>query len=243
MVKLSGAKAIASAMKECGVEYFFFMMAGGINAVTPEMQKLGINTIMCRNEKSATNMADGYARVARKPAVCYGQHGSAAAILASMMFEAEYAHSPVVALTSSHSYMRRDMWDYQATYEMNYFEPTCKFNVDVTDVSRLADYMRTAIQMAVSGCPGPTHVNYMDNLPAAVGEMPEIYGDKTFLTFPPFRPRAEIERVAEAAKLLANAKRPVLFCGTGVHWSGAYDEVKQLAELLAIPVATNYGGK
>jgi acetolactate synthase-1/2/3 large subunit len=76
-----------------------------------------------------------------------------------------------------------------------------------------------------------------------VTEMPEIYGDKNFLTFPPFRMRPEHRKVVEAAKLLTNAKSPVILCGSGIHWSDAYDEVQELAELLSIPVATVYGGK
>ncbi len=228
-------------MKECGVEYFFYVMGGMM--IYSQINDAGVKTVLCRNEKAATNMADGYARITKKPTFCYSQHGAAAAILASMLYEPMFAHSPVVALTGSYPTLRRDQWSYQECYEMKYFEQTCKFNVDVTNVSRLAEYLRTAIQVAVSGCPGPTHVNMGTDMAAFKTDMAEIYGDKTFLTFPPFRPQPEPERVAEAAKLLADAERPVMVCGTGVHWSGAYDEVKALAESLVIPVVTNYGGK
>jgi acetolactate synthase-1/2/3 large subunit len=240
-VKLSGAEAIGKAMKECGVEYFFYVMGGMM--IYSQIENAGVKTVLCRNEKSATNMADGYARITKKPTVCYGQHGAAAAILASMMYEPMYAHSPVIALTASYPTLKKDQWSYQECYEMKYFEQTCKFNVDVTDVSRLAEYMRTAIQVAVSGCPGPTHVDIHTDMADEVAEMPEIYGNKTFFKVPPFRPRAENERVAEAARLLANAEKPVMVCGSGVHLSGAYDEVKALAELLTIPVVTNPNGK
>lgn len=238
---MSGAEAIGRAMKECGVEYFFYVMGG--MRIYSQIEDAGVKTVLCRNEKAATNMADGYARVTKKPTVCYSQHGAAAAILASMMYEPMYAHSPVIALTGSYPTLKKDSWSYQECYEMKYFEQTCKFNVDVTDVSRLAEYMRTAIQVAVSGCPGPTHVNMHLDMAGAVAEMPEIYGNEVFLRFPPFRPRAEPERIAEAAKLLANAERPVMVCGNGVHLSGAYDEVRELAELLTIPVVTNPNGK
>jgi acetolactate synthase-1/2/3 large subunit len=76
-----------------------------------------------------------------------------------------------------------------------------------------------------------------------VTEMPEIYGDKNFRTFPPFRTRPERGKIVEAAKLLANTERPVMLCGSGIHWSDAYDEVRELAEVLSIPVVTVYGGK
>src|SRR4030042_5188093 len=105
-VKLSGADAIAKAMKESGVEYFFYVM-GGMRIYDP-IENAGIKTIMCRNEKSATKMADGYARITKKPTVCYGQHCAAAMILASMLYEPMYAHSPVVALTGSYPPLTKD---------------------------------------------------------------------------------------------------------------------------------------
>lgn len=240
MVKMSGDVAIARAIKECGVDYLFHVAGGILIPGFSAIEDAGVKMVLCRNEKAACNMADGYARVTKKPTVCYGQHGAAAAILASMLYEPMYAHSPVVALTPST--LQRDRWQYQECYEMPYFEATCKFNVEVTDVGRLAEYIRAAIQIAVSGCPGPTHVNVHLN-PRATAEMPEIYGDKRFFRVPPFRPRAEPESVAEAAKLLASAERPVIACGSGVHLSGAYDEVRELTELLTIPVVTNTQGK
>jgi acetolactate synthase-1/2/3 large subunit len=229
-------------MKECGVEYFFIGGGGALVSAYPSIEKAGVKIVMCHNEKAATNMADGYARVTKKPTFCYGQHGAAAHILASMLYEPMYAHSPVIAITPT--ILARDRFQYQECYEMKYFDETCKFNVEVTDPSRLAEYVRTAIQIAVSGCPGPTHLNLRIGMRGGKEvEMPDIYGDKTFLKVPPFRPRAEAERVAEAAKLLADAQRPVMMCGSGVHLSGAYDEVKALAELLSIPVITNHPGK
>ena len=240
MVSLSGEMAVAKTLKECGVDYFFYVTGGMM--IYPAIENEGINTVLCRNEKATCNMADGYARVTKKPTLCYAQHGAAAAILASMLYEPMYAHSPVIALTGSTPTRTKDLWQYQECYEMPYFDATCRFNVDVTDVNRIVEYLRTAIQIAVSGCPGPTHVNMHLDMAGAKAEMPEIYGNKTFFKVPPFRPRAEPERVADTARLLASAERPVMVCGSGVHISGAYDEVRELAELLTIPVVTNTKG-
>ena len=240
-MKLSGAEAIARAMREAGVEYFFYVMGGMM--IYRQIEEAGVKTILCRNEKSATNMADGYARVTGRPTVCYGQHGAAAAILASMLYEPMYAHSPVVALTGSYPTAKKDSFSYQECYEMKYFEPTCKFSADVTDAGRLAEYMRTACQVAVSGCPGPTHVSMHTDMAGRVEEVPEIYGNDVFRRVPPFRPRAEPERVGDAARLLVEAESPVIVCGGGVHLSGAYEELLALAEALMIPVVANPSGK
>lgn len=241
-VNISGGAAVATALRECGVDHSFYV-SGGMGATFYKELEKEMNMVLCRNEMAACCMADGYSRMTKKPSVCYSQHGAAAAILASTLYEPMSAHSPVVALTGSVPTSRKDRWYYQECYEMPYFESTCKFNVDVTDLSRLAEYIRIAVQIAVSGCPGPTHVNIHTEMADAVVEMPEIYGDKTFFKAPPFRPRAELERIAQAAKLLTNAERPVIVCGSGVHISGAYNEVRELAELLTVPVVTNYKAK
>ncbi len=139
-VKMSGGIAVARTMMECGVDHFFYESGGVISdIVSNELDRLGGHPILCRNEKAATNMADGYSRITNKPSVCYGQAGAAAMILASMMYEPMYAHSPVIALTGTHSTGDRDRWDYQECYEMRSFDSTCKFNADVTDLSRIAE--------------------------------------------------------------------------------------------------------
>ncbi|MGA2784637.1 MAG: thiamine pyrophosphate-binding protein [Candidatus Bathyarchaeia archaeon] len=241
-VRMTGGAAVAKALKECGVDHMFYV-TGGMGAAFYKELEQTVNMVLCRNEKTACNMADGYSRVTRRPSVCYSQHGAAAAILASMLYEPMYAHSPVVALTGSVPIARKNQWYYQDCDEMHYFDSTCKFNVDVTDLGRLAEYVRTAVQVAVSGCPGPTHVNMHTDMSDLTGEMPEVFGDKRFFRVPPFRPRAESERVMEAAKMLAKAEGPVIICGSGVHISEAYDEMRELAELLTIPVVANYKGR
>jgi acetolactate synthase-1/2/3 large subunit len=241
-LKLSGEEAVAQAIRECGINYFFYV-EGAMAKLFPTIESQGVNTILCRNEKAACSMADGYSRVTNRPSMCFAQHGAAAAILASLLYEPMYSHSPVIALTGSIPTLEKDQWRFQECYEMPFFEPTCKFSADVTDVSRLPEYIRTATQIAVSGCPGPTHVNMHNDMATMIAEVPEVWADKIFHVAPPFRPRAERDKVEQAARLLAGADRAVMICGSGIHLSGAYDEVRELAELLALPVATNYAGK
>jgi len=241
-VKLNGASAIAKTLAECGVRYFFYMSGGMGSSFYKELEK-STKMVLCRSETAACLMADGYSRITKEPSVCYSQHGAAAAILASALYEPMASHSPVVALTGSVPVNRKDRWYYQDCNEMPYFQATCKFNVDVTDVSTLAQYICTATQIAVSGCPGPVHVNIHTDMADAMAKMPETHGDKAFRKVPPVRPRAEADKIAQAAKLLVRAARPIIVCGTGIHLSGAYDELRELAEVLTIPVATNYRGK
>lgn len=241
-IKLSGAQSAVRAIEECGIDHFFYV-EGGIFPLFPEIAASKVQAVLCRNEKGACLMADGYARVSRKPTMCYAQHGAAAAILASVMYEPNFAHSPVVAFTGSTPTMAKDQYSYQECYEMPYFDSTCKLNIDVTDVSRIPEYIRIGTQIAVSGCPGPVHIGIHNDMGDKTAEMTKVQGDETFYSVPPFRPTAEPDRVIQAANLLIGARNPVMVCGSGVHLSGAYEEVRAIAELMSIPVATNYNGK
>jgi acetolactate synthase-1/2/3 large subunit len=203
-----------------------------------ELEK-SVRMVLCRNEMAACLMADGYSRITKEPAVCYSQHGAAAAILASTLYEPMASHSPVIALTGSVPANRKGRWYYQDCNEMPYFQSTCKLNVDATDPKKLANYIRAAAQAAVSGCPGPVHVNIHPDTVNATVAVRDTH--RAFRKTP--TPRAAADKIAKAAKLLITAERPVIVCGSGIHLSAAYDELKELAELLTIPVATNYRGK
>lgn len=240
---MKGREIIVKTAKACGIKYLFYV-PGGMTTLFDEFAKEeGINMVLCRSELGAANMAHGYSRVTNEPSIAYGQYGTAAALIGAVIYESQYAHSPVVALTGATPTYQKDMWMYQELYEMPYFDYSTKYNVDVTDIERLGDYLRVAIQESVSGCPGPTHVNVHVDMAELEADVPEPYEDLTFKAHPPFRPLASLDKIEEAARLLANAERPVLITGTGVHLSNAYDEVRELAEILSSPVATNVKGK
>jgi acetolactate synthase-1/2/3 large subunit len=241
-VMSNGASSIARALAESGVRYFFYVSGGMGSAFYKELEKK-TRMILCRNEMATCLMANGYSMITKEPSACYSQHGAAASILASVFYEPMASHSPVIALTGSVPTNRKHRWYYQDCDEMPYFQSTSKFNVDVTDLNTLPQYIRIAVQIAVSGCPGPVHVNIHNDMVETITETTEIQRDKTFRKVPLVRPRAEKDQITKAAKLLLSAERPIMVCGSGVHISEAYDQVRQLSELLTIPVASNYRGK
>lgn len=241
-MRMKGKEIVAKTAKAYGIKYVFYV-TGGMSTLFEEMAKEGFNMVLCRTELGAAGMAHGYSRVAREPCIAYGQYGAAAGLIGAMLYESQYAHAPVVALTGATPTFQKDRWLYQELYEMPYFQVSTKYNVDVTDVERLGDYLSVAIEESVSGCPGPTHVNMHVDMAELEAEVPEPVVDKAFLKFPPFRPLADQDKIIEAARLLANAERPFIIVGTGVHLSEAYDEVRELAEMLSAPVATNFKGK
>jgi len=242
MVKMTGAKAIAKTMEKHGVEYFFHV-SGGMTGLFVEIEDAGIDLMLARSEKGAAYIADGYARVAYRPGVCYGQAGPGAINLAAGISEAYWTCTPLIALTGSTSLEHLYKFQYQELQEMPLFEPTTKWNAEIYGPGRAGEIMRDAFRIATSGSPGPVHINLHYAAANDEGDSPESYGSKKHSGYPAGRSRPDPEDVIKLTKILAAAERPVIIAGGGSIISQAWDEVVRLAEALMIPVATTLSGK
>ena len=134
---------------------------------------------------------------------------------------------------------------YQEIDDVPAFEPVTKFNATVDDVARFPDMVRQAFRVAVSGTPGPVHLQFRGNegqLDQDEAEMEPLV-EPQFARVPPFRPEPDAASVRAALEVLQEAERPVIVAGGGVRASGAGAELVALAEALQIPVATSLNGK
>ncbi|MCX5909985.1 MAG: thiamine pyrophosphate-binding protein, partial [Deltaproteobacteria bacterium] len=161
-------------------------------------------------EKAAAYMADGYARAGRRPGVCMSQSVGAANI-ASGLQDPYLGGSPVIAITGRAIPTAQHRNAYQEIIHTPLFEPVTKFNVVLESPAQLPYLLRQAIREAMSGTPGPVHLD----LGGIRGEMIELAeGDwsaiieEPFTHLPPFRPEPEPGLVEEAAQILKNAERP-----------------------------------
>jgi acetolactate synthase-1/2/3 large subunit len=203
-----------------------------------------IKRLHVHGEKSAAYMADGYARATGRPGVCMAQVIGALNLAAGLR-DAWLAHSPVIAMTGGREPRTKFRKVYQEVDDMPAFEPVTKFNATVDDVSRFPDMVRQAFRAAVSGTPGPVHLQFRGNegqVDAEEAEM-EPLCEPQFSQVPPFRPEPDHASVLAALAHLQAAERPVIVAGGGVRASGAQADVVALAEALQIPVATSLNGK
>jgi acetolactate synthase-1/2/3 large subunit len=219
------------------------MVTGGDQELWIALRDAEIDMVLGRSERASACMADAYARLTERPAFTYGQWGPGAAVLVGGIVDAFWASTPVIAITSASSTRTRFKSGYQEIHQWPLFEPVCKLNVEVPAASRLADVLRTAYRTAVSGNPGPVHIDVTSAILAEDAGDVDIYAEAEFTTVPPFRPQPDTIAVERAVELLQRARRPIIFAGAGVLRSHAWDELVGLAEDLRIPVATTMGGK
>src|SRR5579872_5645804 len=243
--KMTGAQCLADMLKGYGVTHVFHVPAV-LRSTYAEMERreTGIKRLHVHGEKAAAYMADGYARASGKPGICMAQVIGALNLAAGLR-DAWLAHSPVIAFTGGREPKTKFRKVYQEIDDLPAFEPVTKFNATVDDVARFPDMIRQAFRVAVSGCPGPVHLQFRGNEGQVDAEEAELEPlvEPIFAQVPPFRPEPERAGIMAALALLQAAERPVIVAGGGVRASGAATELVELAQALQIPVATSLNGK
>jgi len=244
MALKTGAVFLAEQLEAYGVTHVFMVPAILRRTLVEIEMRTKIKRLHVHSEKSAVYMADGFARAAGRPAICMAQVIGALNIAAGLR-EPFLANSPVIAFTGGRSPKTKFRHVYQEIDDVPAFEPVTKFNATIDDVERFPDMLEQAYRNAVSGCPGPVHLQFQGNeghIDLEAGNLEPIT-DMRFDSIPPFRPQAEKKDIERALDLLQQAERPVIVSGGGVKHSKAGPQLLKLAESLRIPVATSLNGK
>src|SRR5712672_3096818 len=242
--KMSGAECLADMLKGYGVTHVFHVPAVLRKTFAVMETRTAIKRLHVHGEKAAAYMADGYARASGRPGICMAQVIGALNLAAGLR-DADLAISPVIAFTGGRDPKTKFRRVYQEVDDVPAFEPVTKFNATVDDVARFPDMVRQAFRVAVSGTPGPVHLQFRGNegqVDAEEADMEPLV-EQQFARVPPFRPEPEDGSVLALLKILQDAERPVIVAGGGVRASGAGRELVALAEKLSIPVATSLNGK
>lgn len=243
MPKFTGARFIAETVHGYGLTHVFYMPYIMPEAIL-EMDKLGVTAIQSHGEKAAAYMADAYARVRRGPSLVMAQSVGAANLAAGLQ-DAYLACSPVIALTGRERQHHLQRNSYQEV-DHKPFAAVTKYSAYVPAAETLPVYLRQAFRSAVSGTPGPTHLDLegIAGLTISDGELDaEVVVEQQFTQVPAFRPVADAASIDQALQLLNGASRPVIVAGGGVTASDAREELIGLAEKLSIPVATALNAK
>ena len=236
---LTGSQILCRVLLEQGVDLLFGYPGGAIMPfyhALPEYPAL--RHVLVRHEQAAAHAADGYARATGRAGVCIATSGPGATNLVTGLATAHMDSTPVVAITGQvpRAMMGRDA--FQETDIIGITQPITKHSVLVEDVEELADAVRQALAIAVEGRPGPVLVDIPKDVQQAKAEWRDADG-AGWQGKPAPTP---VSSLAEAVRLIAAAERPLIMAGHGIILSGAYEELRVLAERTGIPVITTLLG-
>ncbi len=242
---VTGAEYLARSLAANGTSHVFFIDAV-LRRTLIELGTLGVQRVLGHSEKAVAYMADGYARIAGKPGVCFAQ-SVGAANLASGLQDAYLGRVPVIAMTGQKQPSMQHRNAYQEIPHQPMFSSVTKFSARVDAASDLPRLMRQAWRESMTGTPRPAHLD-LNGLQAEVIEAGMVneapVADPAFqLGMPPHRPTPSDDDIQRAATALLAAKRICIVAGEGAAASQAGAELLAVAEALAAPIATSLGGR
>jgi len=243
MPRLNGGEIIARYLEKEGVEYLVGIPGHGSTNLLDAFNDSEVEVIQPRHEQGATHLADGYARASGNPLAVFTSIGPGATNTVTGAATAYVDSIPMVIFTGApqtHEYGEGILQEIERQKPGDFpsvMEPVTKQSFVVDDVERLPRILRRAFQTALSGRPGPVHIDVpMDVQGAAADvELPEPTEHR-----PHSRPGGDPDTVSDAADLLAEADRPVIVPGGGTMLAEAWDEVQELAEHLQAPVIPTF---
>lgn len=248
MTKLTGSQVVAQTLKNYGVEYVAGIPGHGIWTLTDAFleDESKLKFIQVFHEQSAVHLADGYYRVSGKPMVAVTSIGAGASNTVIGMATAYTDSTSVMLLTGGPpTHMRgHGLLQELERYTDNDFpkiaEAVSKRHWVATRVEEMPFIMHRAWSSMVTGRPGPVHIEIPMDVQAEAAEV-NLHAIEERVPVGKVYP--DPDAVAAAAKVLRDAKRPVLVIGGGVITGEAWSEVKELAETWKIPVVTTWNGK
>jgi acetolactate synthase-1/2/3 large subunit len=249
MAQINGAEALVRCLIEEGVRYVFGIPGDQCNPITDAIYRLGgkagLKFVTTRHEQAAAHMADAWARVTGEPGVCLGTVGPGVADLVPGVYPAWADSVPMVVLGAQNQTWRcyPEHGSMQALDQVTLMTPITKWRALVNDVRRMPELVQLAFRAATSGRPAPVYLDLPSNVVC------NKIDSEACPILPPQRYRATTPPVADsglieqAAEMLANAQWPLIHTGSGALRSGAWAEVRELAEYLSAAVTTSQGGR
>ncbi len=231
---MKACDAIAEILKREGVDVLFGYPR---NALLEAAARADIRTIIPRQERTGLHMADALSRLTRgeRIGVFCCQHGPGTESAYGGVAQAFSESVPLLFLPGGYPTATAHVGrNYNAVRNMGAITKSAE---PLTAPAQTSAVMRRAFTQLRNGAPGPALVELPFDLLEADG------ADAGYAPAPRGRYAPDGESVARAAEILCAAKRPVIYAGQGVHWANAYDELRALSELLAIPVCTSLPGK
>ena len=235
--RVTGAQALVLALESVGVDVVFGIPGGAVlPAYDPLLDSEKIRHILVRHEQGAGHAATGYAQATGRVGVCMATSGPGATNLVTPLADAYMDSVPMVAITGQVSSTLIGTDGFQEADISGISLPITKHNFLVTQAEDIARTIAEAFHLASTGRPGPVLVDIAKDALQATTE----FTWPVPIDLPGYHPvtRPHSRQVREAARMITEARKPVLYVGGGVIKADASAELRRLAELTGAPVVT-----
>jgi acetolactate synthase-1/2/3 large subunit len=233
---MTGAQSLVHSLEAAGVEVVFGIPGGAILPLYDPLMDSSIRHILVRHEQGGGHAATGYAQATGRVGVCMATSGPGATNLVTPIADAYMDSVPLVAITGQVSSAAIGTDAFQEADIVGITLPITKHNYLVTNPADIPRVIAEAFHIASTGRPGPVLVDVSKDAMQAMTTF--TWPEK--IDLPGYRPvaRPHGKQVREAARLLIESKRPVLYVGGGVLKARASEELRRLVDLTGAPVVT-----
>ncbi len=235
-MKLTGAQALIRSLEMEGVEVMFGLPGGAILPVYDPLIDSSIRHILVRHEQGAGHMAEGYAHATGRPGVAMVTSGPAATNIVTALADAYMDSIPLVVITGQVAYSVIGTDAFQECDTVGITMPVTKHNWLITDAQDIPRIVREAFHVATTGRPGPVVVDVPKDI---ANQMMDWEWPET-VDLPGYKPnlKGHPKQIKDAAKLIGDSHRPVIYAGGGILKARAAEALRELAETTGIPVVT-----
>jgi len=239
-MEMTGAQILMTMLKKEGVDTLFGFPGGAVIDIYDELARTDIRHILVRHEQGAVHAADGYARASGKVGVCLVTSGPGATNTVTGIASAHADSIPVVVITGQVPTHLIGNDAFQEVDIVGITRPCTKHNYLVKSLPDLAPTLKEAFHLARSGRPGPVLVDIPKNVAnARIEYLPP--GENRIRPYTA-TPQPHAKQLRTVAKLIREARRPLIFAGGGVILSGGSEELTRLARRAQMPVTTSLMG-
>jgi acetolactate synthase-1/2/3 large subunit len=238
--RITGAQALIRALEHEGVELMFGLPGGCILPAYDPLVESPIRHVLVRHEQGAGHMAEGYAHVTGKPGVAMVTSGPAATNLVTPLMDAYMDSIPMVAITGQVGTAAIGSDAFQECDTVGITRSCTKHNELVMTAEDLPMAIRQAFHIATTGRPGPTLVDVPKDVLQAEMEWYWPTDQEVLDSLPGYRPnvKGHPRMIKEAAKLILESERPIIYAGGGILKAHAAESLRELAELIDSYVVT-----
>lgn len=234
---MKAAELLVRCLENEKVEYIFGIPGEENIDVMDALLDSTIKFVTTHHEQGAAFMADVYGRLTGRAGVCMATLGPGATNLITGVADANMDRAPVVAIAGQGATTRLHKESHQILDLVSMFQPITKYSTQILDPAIVPEIVRKAFKVAQTEKPGATFIDFPENIAEMQADKAPIKVQTSYTS------QAPEHKIGEAARLIGEAKAPVILAGNGVIRQGAADALVSFAQALRIPVANTFMAK